>query len=42
MAKNPQEVIKYQKLLRAPAFVIARKQDKYWRITEKIFSEELF
>lgn len=35
------EVIKYQKLLRTPAFVIARKQEKFWRVTEKIFSEEL-
>jgi DNA repair protein RadD len=39
--KNPQEVIKYQKLFRLPAFVIARKQDKFWKITEKIFAEEL-
>ena len=38
---NPDEVIKYQKLLRLPAFVIARKQDKFWKITEKIFTEEL-
>jgi DNA repair protein RadD len=36
-----QDVIKYQKLLRVPKFVIARKQDKYWKITEKIFVEEL-
>jgi len=35
-----QEVIKYQRLLRNPAFIIARKQDKFWRITEKIFAEE--
>lgn len=35
------EVIKYQKLLRNPAFVIARKQEKFWKVTEKIFSEEL-
>ena len=39
--KTPQEVIRYQKLFRTPTFVIARKQDKFWRITEKIFSEEL-
>ena len=38
---NSDEVIKYQKLLRVPAFVIARKQEKFWRVTEKIFSEEL-
>jgi DNA repair protein RadD len=38
---SPEEVIKYQKLLRMPAFIIARKQDKFWKITEKVFSEEL-
>ncbi|MBY0554371.1 DEAD/DEAH box helicase [bacterium] len=37
----PQEVIKYQKLFRLPSFVIARKQDKFWKITEKVFAEEL-
>ena len=35
------EVLKYQALLRMPKFVIARKQDKFWKITEKIFVEEL-
>lgn len=35
------EVIRYQKLLRMPSFVIARKQDQFWKITEKIFAEEL-
>ncbi len=39
--QSPNDVIKYQKLFRLPAFVIARKQDKYWKITEKVFSEEL-
>jgi len=39
--QSPEEVIKYQKLLRLPAFVIARKQEKFWKITEKVFSEEL-
>ncbi len=39
--KTPKEVVRYQKLFRLPAFVIARKQDKYWKITEKVFSEEL-
>jgi DNA repair protein RadD len=39
--QTPQEVIKYQKLLRLPSFVIARKQDKFWKITEKVFAEEL-
>jgi DNA repair protein RadD len=35
------EVVKIQSLLRMPAFIIARKQGKFWKITEKIFSEEL-
>jgi len=35
------EVLKYQRLLRMPFYVIARKQGKYWKITEKIFAEEL-
>ena len=35
-----EEVIYYQKLFRVPSFVIARKQDKFWRITEKIFAED--
>ena len=35
------DVIKYQKLLRVPKFIIARKQEKFWKITEKIFFEEL-
>jgi DNA repair protein RadD len=39
--ESPQEVIRYQKLFRLPAFVIARKQDKFWKITEKVFAEEL-
>ncbi len=39
--KRPEDVIEYQLLFRLPAFVIGRKQDKYWRITEKVFSEEL-
>jgi DNA repair protein RadD len=38
---NPADVIKYQKLFRLPAFVIARKQDQFWKITEKVFAEEL-
>ena len=38
---DPHEVIKYQKLYRVPAFIIARKNGKFWKITEKIFSEEL-
>jgi DNA repair protein RadD len=39
--KNPQDIIKYQDKLRMPAFVIARKQDKFWKITEKVFAEEI-
>ncbi len=35
------EVVHIQSQLRMPAFVIARKQGKFWKITEKIFSEEL-
>ena len=38
---QPLEVIKYQSLFRLPAFVIVRKQDKYWKVTEKVFAEEL-
>ena len=39
--KRPRDVVQYQLLFRLPAFVIARKQDRFWRITEKVFSEEL-
>ncbi len=39
--KAPQEVISIQNHLRMPSFIIARKQGKFWRITEKIFSEEM-
>lgn len=39
--KTPADVIKYQSLFRLPSFVIARKQDKFWKITEKVFAEEL-
>lgn len=39
--KKPQELIQIQKFLRMPSFVIARKQEKYWKITEKVFAEEL-
>lgn len=39
--KTPQDVIKHQHLFRLPSFVIARKQDRFWKITEKIFAEEL-
>lgn len=39
--QSPQDVIKYRGLFRLPSFVIARKQDKFWKITEKVFAEEL-
>ena len=35
------EIINIQAQLRMPAFVIARKQGNFWKITEKIFREEL-
>ena len=37
---TPELVVRYQKLLRVPSFVIARKQEKFWKITEKIFTED--
>lgn len=39
--KTVEDVLKHQSLFRPPSFVIARKQDKFWKITEKIFAEEL-
>ena len=39
--QSPQDAIKYKVLFRLPSFVIARKQDQYWKITEKVFAEEL-
>lgn len=39
--QSAMDVVKYQKLFRLPAYVIARKQDKFWKITEKVFQEEL-
>lgn len=39
--KTPKDVIQNQKHLRLPSFVIARKQEKFWKITEKVFTEEL-
>ncbi len=35
------EVIGLQSQLRMPSFVIGRKQGKFWKITEKVFIEEL-
>lgn len=39
--QTPADVVKYKVLFRLPSFVIARKQDKFWKITEKVFAEEL-
>ena len=39
--QSPFDVVKYQKLFRMPAFVIARKQEQFWKVTEKVFAEEL-
>jgi DNA repair protein RadD len=39
--KSVGQIVAAQKYFRMPAFVIARKQDKFWKITEKIFAEEL-
>lgn len=39
--QSVQDVLRIQNALRLPSFVIARKQDKFWKITEKVFSEEL-
>ncbi|MCM2278153.1 MAG: DEAD/DEAH box helicase [Oligoflexia bacterium] len=39
--RTPKDVIRFQALFRLPAFVIARKQDRFWKITEKVFAEEL-
>jgi DNA repair protein RadD len=39
--KAAKDVVINQKLLRLPSFVIARKQEKFWKITEKVFIEEL-
>ncbi|NUN06036.1 MAG: DEAD/DEAH box helicase [Bdellovibrio sp.] len=38
---TPADLIRNQNSLRIPVYVIARKQDKFWKITEKIFMEEL-
>src|SRR5690606_11406506 len=39
--KTPENIIDNQSFLRMPSFIIARKQGKFWKITEKIFTEEL-
>lgn len=38
---SAKEVVHYQALFRMPAFIIARKQGNFWKITEKIFTEEM-
>lgn len=35
------DALRCEPFFRMPSFVIARKQGKFWRITEKIFAEEL-
>lgn len=39
--KSVGQIVAAQKNFRMPSFVIARKQGKFWKITEKIFAEEL-
>jgi DNA repair protein RadD len=39
--RSVQDVVDLKSSLRMPAFIIGRKQGKFWRITEKIFAEEL-
>ncbi|MBT4763200.1 MAG: DEAD/DEAH box helicase [Bdellovibrionaceae bacterium] len=38
--KSVDQVVKAQENFRMPSYVIARKQGKFWKITEKIFAEE--
>jgi DNA repair protein RadD len=38
---SPLDAIQYQKLFRLPAFLVLRKHEHFWRVTEKIFAEEL-
>ncbi len=39
--EHPQQVINIRNHLRMPSYVIARKQGKFWKITEKIFADEI-
>lgn len=39
--KSVSQIVEAQRFFRMPSFVIARKQGKFWKITEKIFAEEL-
>ena len=38
---RPKDVVRYQCLFRLPSFVITGKQHQFWKITEKVFAEEL-
>ena len=39
--RTPKDVVQLKGMFRLPSFIIARKQDKFWKITEKVFAEEL-
>lgn len=39
--ESVEDALKCERFFRMPSFVIARKQGNFWRITEKIFAEEL-
>ena len=39
--KSVDQIVRAQPHFRMPSFVIGRKQGKFWKITEKIFAEEL-
>jgi DNA repair protein RadD len=36
-----EDVCQHQNLFRSPKFIVARKKDQFWKITEKVFVEEL-
>ena len=38
---KPEQLLSLRRQLRLPSYIIARKQDRFWRVTEKIFMEEL-
>ncbi len=39
--KSVNQIVQAQRHFRMPSYVIGRKQGKFWKITEKIFAEEL-
>ncbi|MEZ4752097.1 MAG: zinc ribbon domain-containing protein [Bdellovibrionota bacterium] len=39
--RSVDQIVRAQAQFRMPAFVIGRRQGKFWKITEKIFAEEL-